>query len=166
MALFSPFAGRLSDKIEPRIVATLGMAVTTLSLGLFVLLDEHSSVKFIVANLILLGFGLALFSSPNTNAIMSSVEKRFYGLASGSVGTMRLLGMMISMGVVTLVFTLFIGKVQITTETSVVFIKSAKIAFIIFTILCLGGTWASLVRGNVLANMTKRDQSLGREPLS
>jgi len=42
-----------------------------------------------VGSLILLGFGFALFSSPNTNAIMSSVEKKFYGVASGTLGTMR-----------------------------------------------------------------------------
>jgi predicted MFS family arabinose efflux permease len=93
--LFSPLAGRLSDRVEPRIVATTGMSLTALGLVFFIFLDEHSASELMVAWLILLGFGFALFSSPNTNAIMGSVERRFYGLASGSVGTMRLLGMMI-----------------------------------------------------------------------
>jgi EmrB/QacA subfamily drug resistance transporter len=147
--IFSPVAGRLSDRIEPRIVASFGMAVTTLGLLLFSLLGPDSSLHFILINLILLGFGFALFSSPNTNAVMSSVEKRFYGLASGSLGTMRLLGMMISMGISTLVFAIFIGRVQISAEHYPAFVKSLRIAFILFSALCFGGTFASMVRGKL-----------------
>jgi len=112
-------------------------------------LTEKSTVTFLLVSLILLGFGFALFASPNTNAIMSSVEKRFYGLASGAMGTMRQLGMMISMGVATLVFAVLIGRVQITPEYYPAFMKSLKWAFSIFSILCLGGIFASLVRGKL-----------------
>ncbi len=107
MTIFSPFAGRLSDRIEPRVVASIGMTLTAIGLFFFTALQENSRLEFIIARLIVLGFGFAFFSSPNTNAIMGSVEKRFYGLASGSVGTMRLLGMMISMGIATLIFAVF-----------------------------------------------------------
>jgi len=102
-AVVSPFAGRLSDRIEPRIVASIGMTLTTLGLFLFTFIEDGTGLGFIVGCLMLLGLGFALFSSPNTNAIMGSVEKRFYGLASGSVGTMRQLGMMVSMGIATLI---------------------------------------------------------------
>ncbi len=155
MAIFSPFAGRLSDRIEPRIVASIGMTLTAIGLFLFTFLNKDSSLEFIIACLIILGFGFAFFSSPNTNAIMGSVEKRFYGLASGSVGTMRLLGMMISMGIATLIFTLYIGRVQITVEYYPVFIKSVKAAFFIFAVLCFGGIFASLVRGRLRAEVSK-----------
>jgi len=84
MALCSPFAGRLSDKIEPRIVASAGMALSTLGLFLLVFLTPNSSMGFIIGAQIVLGLGFALFSSPNTNAIMGSVERKFYGLADGS----------------------------------------------------------------------------------
>lgn len=154
MAVFSPLAGRLSDKIEPRIVASLGMALTSAGLLPFSFLKENSSLVFIVTNLIVLGFGFALFSSPNTNAIMSCVNKRFYGLASGSVGTMRLMGMMISMGIATLVFALYIGRVQITTEYYPTFVESVRVAFGIFFVLCICGVLASLARGNVRMKAT------------
>ena len=163
-AVFSPFAGRLSDRIEPRIIASIGMTLSFIGLFLFTFLNENSTLQFIVANLILLGFGFALFSSPNTNAIMSSVEKRFYGLASGSVGTMRLLGMMISMGIATLIFAIFIGRVQITIEYYPVFIKSVKVAFIIFSILCFGGIFASLVRGRLRTSVSKMPATRGEKP--
>ncbi|MFW6115399.1 MAG: MFS transporter [Thermodesulfobacteriota bacterium] len=148
-AVFSPLAGSISDRIEPRIVASVGMFVTFLGLGCFTLLDQETSLMFIVASLLVLGFGLALFASPNTNAIMGSVERRYYGIASGSVGTMRLLGMMISMGIATLIFAVVIGKVPISEEVFPSLIKSVRIAFLIFTILCMGGIAASLVRGKL-----------------
>lgn len=149
MAAFSPFAGRLSDKIEPRIVSSLGMGLTTLGLLFLAFLKQDSSIPFIVSVLTVLGLGFALFSSPNTNAIMGSVEKRLYGIASGTVGTMRLLGMVVSMGIATVIFAIFLGRVQITPSAYPLFMQAIKTAFIIFSFLCLAGTFASLVRGRL-----------------
>jgi EmrB/QacA subfamily drug resistance transporter len=102
-AIFSPMAGRLSDKTEPRTVASLGMTLTLIGLTLLFFLDADSSIKYIIACLVVLGFGFALFSSPNTNAIMSSVERRFFGVAGAMVSTMRQVGMMFSMGIVMMI---------------------------------------------------------------
>ncbi len=148
-AFFSPFTGRLSDRIEPRIVASIGMALTAGGLFLFIFLNEMTSLGFIIGSLILLGFGFALFSSPNTNAVMGSVENRYFGVASGTLGTMRTMGMVLSMGITILIFSIVIGKVRITPEYYPVFLKSTKIAFTFFTVLCLGGILASLARGKV-----------------
>ena len=148
-ALFSPFTGRLSDRIEPRIVASTGMALTAVGLFLLIFLDEKTTTPFIIASLILLGLGFALFSSPNTNAVMSSIEKRFYGVASGTLGTMRTTGMMFSMAMAMLIFTLYIGRTQITPPYYPLFIKSVKTAFLFFAIFCLAGIFASLSRGRV-----------------
>jgi EmrB/QacA subfamily drug resistance transporter len=148
-AFFSPFTGRLSDRIEPRIVASIGMALTAGGLFLFIFLNEMTSLGFIIASLILLGFGFALFSSPNTNAVMGSVEHRYFGVASGTLGTMRTMGMVLSMGITIMIFSIVIGKVRITPQYYPVFLKSTKIAFTFFTVLCLGGILASLARGKV-----------------
>jgi len=148
-AVFSPFAGRLSDRIEPRMVASTGMALTAVGLFLFIFLNERTATPFIIANLAFMGLGFALFSSPNTNAVMSSIEKKFYGVASGILGTMRTTGNMFSMGIVMLIFSLYIGRTQITPSHYPLFIKSVKSAFIIFTSLCLAGIFASLSRGRV-----------------
>ena len=149
MALLSPMAGRLSDRVEPRIVASLGMVLTSLGLFFFVFLEENSSLEGIICRLVLLGVGFALFSSPNTNAIMGSVDRKFYGIASGSVSTMRVLGMMISMGIATVLFAVFIGRVQITPEHHAALMHSVKTAFLVFSLLCFGGIFASMVRGNL-----------------
>jgi len=149
MATISPVAGRLSDRIEPRIVASVGMALTTIGLALLTLLNRDTGMIFILVSLVILGLGFALFSSPNTNAIMSSVEKKFYGVASGTVGTMRLIGQMLSMGIAMLLFAVYIGRVQITPEYYSPFVESVKTAFLIFAILCFGGIFASLARGRI-----------------
>lgn len=70
------------------------MAITALCLAGFSLLTPATPLTLIIANLALLGFGFAMFSSPNMSAIMGAVEKRHYGIASGAVATMRLIGQM------------------------------------------------------------------------
>ncbi len=148
-ASFSPFAGRLSDRIEPRIVASVGMALTGVGLFLLTALDGETTVGYIIASLVVLGFGFSLFSSPTITAVMSSVENRFYGVASGTLGTMRGMGMVFSMGITLLIFSIYLGKVQVTSEHYPVFLKSIKLAFTFFSVLCLGGIFASLARGKV-----------------
>ena len=149
MAVFSPIAGRLSDRLEPRLLTSAGMALTVVALSLFIFLNEETALAFIIGALMLLGFGVALFSSPNINAIMSSVEDRFYGVASATQATTRQVGMTFSMGIAMLLFAVYIGRVQITPEYYELFLSSVKVAFIIFACFCFGGIFASLVRGKV-----------------
>ena len=147
--LFSPAAGKLSDRVEPRILASAGMILTSAGLFLLVFLSPATPLWVIVAILILLGFGYALFSSPNMNAIMGSVERQFYGVASGMLATMRLIGQMLSMGIATLLFALFLGPVEITPELYPLFATSARAAFVVFAVLCVIGVFASLARGDI-----------------
>ena len=149
MAAFSPVAGRLSDRIEPRVVASAGMSFTTAGLLLLSFLNVATAVEYIVASLIVIGFGFALFSSPNVNAVMSSVEKKFYGVASATLGTMRLTGQMLSMGIATLIVAVYLGNVQITPVYYPVFLKSMNAAFLVFAGFCFLGIFASLARGKV-----------------
>lgn len=151
MALLSPLAGTLSDRIEPRIVASWGMGLTALGLAVFAFLSASTPVWLIVLNLMLLGTGFALFSSPNSNAIMGSVEKKFYGVASSTMGTMRLIGQSVSMAIATLIIDLHIGSAQLSPAIAGLIVTSVKMSFAIFAVTCLGGVFASLARGNVNA---------------
>lgn len=151
-AIFSPLAGRLSDKVEPRTLASLGMAVICVGLLMLTVVSMTTPITYIVACLVLLGFGFALFSSPNTNAIMSSVGRNDYGFAGATVSAMRQIGMMFSMAVVTVTMTLFIGSSEIIPANADRFIVSCRYAFAIFALMCFGGIFASLARGNVQRN--------------
>lgn len=148
-AIVAPLAGRLSDRIEPRIIASVGMALTAIGVAIFGFLNEKTPLELIIGNLVLVGFGQALFSSPNTNAIMSSAPKTAYGVTSAIVATMRQIGFVLGMGVAMLMLALYIGRIQITPEYYLLFQESARASFIILAILCFCGIFVSLARGKV-----------------
>jgi EmrB/QacA subfamily drug resistance transporter len=149
MVICSPIAGNLSDRVEPRIISSIGMSLTTIGLVMLIFLGSQTNLALIITSLFVLGLGFGFFSSPNMNAVMSSVERKYYGVASGTVGTMRLVGQAFSLGLVLLLFSIIIGKVQITPSTYSLFLKATKISFIIFAALCFTGIFASIARGNL-----------------
>jgi EmrB/QacA subfamily drug resistance transporter len=149
MTIVSLFSGRLSDKIESRIIASVGMALTVVGLAMLIVLNENTSIQYVVICLVILGTGFGLFASPNTNSIMSSVENRYYGVASAMMGTMRLTGQMFSMGIATLVISVLIGRVQLKLEYHTQLILCIKTVIIINVFLCTLGVFASLARGKM-----------------
>jgi MFS family permease len=149
MAIVSPLAGRLSDKIEPRKLASLGMFLNSAGLFLLAFVNENSSEQLIVMILLLMGLGFGIFSSPNMNTIMSSVEKKQLGIASGTAATMRIIGQMVSMTIVMLIFSFMFNGAKISRVANDRFISSAQLAFLIFSAMCLIGVWFSYVRGNL-----------------
>ncbi len=149
MAIFSPLAGRLSDKTEPRYASSAGMTLLTIGLIVFIFLDKETSFTLIVITLAVLGLGFALFSSPNVNAVMSSVEKKNYGVASSTLASMRMIGQMFSMGIVIVIFSIFIGSAKISPANQDAFLTSSRTAFILFSVFCFIGIFASLSRGKI-----------------
>lgn len=149
MTLLSPWAGRLSDRIQSRIVASIGMGATVVGLLLLSFLQQNSPLWYVILCLVCNGIGFGLFSSPNTNAVMGSIAKQYYGVASATVGTMRLTGQMLSMGIAMLVLAIFVGPVAITPEYFPEFMDSCRTTFLIFAAFCIVGVFVSLKRGNV-----------------
>jgi EmrB/QacA subfamily drug resistance transporter len=147
MTVFSPWAGRLSDKIDPRIISSAGMAVSSVGLLFLAFISSETTLLNLILTLMLLGLGFALFSSPNSNSIMSSVERKHLGIASGSLGTMRMIGQMLSMGFAMMLFAYFIGQSKIESTNLPQLLNAIQIAFIIFAFLCFIGVFASLARG-------------------
>lgn len=158
MAAISPAAGRLSDRVDARVLASAGMACTSAGLISLCFLNDGSSLGLLIVQLAFIGFGFALFSSPNTSAVMGSVEKRHYAVASSTLSTMRLVGQALSMGVTTLLFAVLIGGQAITPAVYPAFLASTRAAFAIFAVLCVGGVFASLARG-------RRGEERGARPV-
>ena len=148
-AIFSPAAGRLSDRYEPRIISSIGMSLTAIGLAGLIFIASNTPLYYVVVCLAVLGIGFALFSSPNVNAIMSSVDNKFYGIASAMQATMRLVGQMLSMGIAMLVFAWIIGDENITNENNTLLIISSRLIFSILTVTCIFGIFASFARGRV-----------------
>lgn len=139
-------SGRLSDRISASLLATIGMAIVALGLLLLVFITGTTSFYFLVFILALLGLGFGFFSSPNVNVIMSSVEQKFYSMASATTGTMRLTGQAFSMGIAMMAISLVIGNVKLSPDLSLELLKSMKITFAICTLLCFAGVYTSSVR--------------------
>jgi EmrB/QacA subfamily drug resistance transporter len=144
--VISFYAGRLSDRLNPATLATAGMGIIVAGLTGLIFVTPCSSMVFIVLLLFLLGFGFGLFSSPNSNVIMSSVDKKYYGQASATMGTMRLTGQAFSMGIATMAISMSMGNKVITPNLHDDFMKSFHITFVIFAALCIVGTYTSSFR--------------------
>jgi len=162
-ALFSPAAGRLSDKVEPRLVASFGMVLCVIGLVMFSFLDTNTELNYITAGLIVLGTGFALFSAPNTNAVMTSVAKKHLGVASATLATMRLTGQVLSIGTAMTLFAIYVGHTQILPDSYPEFLVSVKTAFSFFAALCLLGVFTSLKRGKLRPGR-KSDYKLVTDP--
>jgi MFS family permease len=150
MALLSTPAGKLSDKYNPGVLASIGMAITSAGLIMLCFLSAEASVVFVITVLVIMGLGFSLFSSPNSNAIMSSVEDRQLGNASGMLGTMRNVGQTFSMAIALMLLALFMGQAKITQSNYPQLLAAMKIGFIIFSVLCIAGIFASLARNKSL----------------
>lgn len=147
--IVSPVAGHFSDVIEPRIIASVGMGCTTVGLlMLLVTLPDHP-ILFVIGGLAVLGLGYGLFSSPNTNAIMSSVGPGDLGMASGMVATMRSIGQLVSLAIAMMVFSLIIGSTQITPAVYGELERSTTVILGVFIVLGVFGTVASYARGRM-----------------
>lgn len=147
MALFASVAGRLSDKYDSRILSSLGMGIIVFGLIFLTFLNAETGNFYIILSLVVLGSGFGIFSSPNTNSVMGSVENKYLGVASATVSTMRVTGQMMSMGIATLIIHIFIGEAKIVSGNIPSFIESIKVIFIVFSVLCAFGVFASLARG-------------------
>ena len=82
---------------------------------------------------------------------MGSVEKRSLGSANGVVATMRIFGQMTSMILVTLVFALFVGAVEIQPSNYEALGNAIRMTFSIAACLCLPGLYFSVARGRRFA---------------
>jgi len=144
--VLSPLAGRLADRISASKVATFGMALCAAGLAVAATLQAGSSMPLIYVILVLLGTGFAFFSSPNVSVIMGSVAPRYLGIASGLSSSMRTLGMMNSMIVITIIFSMFMRGEPVTPQTQPQFLVSMHYSLLVFSGLCLLGIGCSLGR--------------------
>ena len=148
-ALLSPLAGRLVDRVRPHLLTLIGMSSATLGMLLFAFITIDTNLLIILIGLFLIGFGWAFFISTNMNDAIGSVDRKYYGTASGTIATVRQIGMMFSIAVTMFIFSLFMGRVQVTPEYYGLFLKSVKIAFLVLTILCFTGLLTLVFRGKI-----------------
>ena len=146
MMIVAPVSGWLSDKVGPRLPASLGMALLAGGIYLVSRLGSAPSESEIISRLMLAGVGLGLFSSANGSAIMGAVPIDRQGVANGVVSTARQLGMMLGVAATTAIFKArhplyeALGGARATTA-------AAGDAFLVVAAIVLLGVLTSLVRG-------------------
>ena len=145
MAVIAPNAGKLSDRIHPQKLAALGMGITSVSLLILVFLTGDTPVYVVVLSMLLEGVGMGLFSSPNMNAIMSSVPPGDAPTASASQATMRTIGQTMSLGLLTLVFAWIMGNLEISVRYAGLIVGSSQIVCLVCTVFCVVAVFVSLV---------------------
>ncbi len=147
--MFTFVAGRVSDRREPRVVASVGMGITVIGLLLLSFISLETRLSYIVAVLALVGFGFALFAAPNANAVMAAVNPKFFGVASGTLISTGTVGQLISMGITSLVFAICLGHVNIDSVQPAPLLSTLKLLFVVFSFVSLAGFFVSLSRGKV-----------------
>ena len=145
MAIIAPNAGKLSDRIHPQKLAAIGMGIATITLTILIFLDANTPLYLIVIAMILQGIGMGLFTTPNTNAIMSSVPPNETPNASAAQSAMRTMGQTISMGLLTLVFAWIMGDLILSSQYANLIVQCSQLICLICTILCIIAIFASLV---------------------
>ena len=145
MAIIAPNSGKLSDRIHPQKLAAIGMAIATVALLILTFLTKETPVYVVVVAMILQGVGMGLFSSPNMNAIMSSVPPKDAPTASASQATMRTIGQTMSLGMLTLIFAWVMGSLPLSTEYAGLIVQSSQVICGICTVACVVSIFASLV---------------------
>lgn len=155
MAALSSTAGRASDRVGSRWLASGGMAVIAVGLLLLSRLPAKPSIPALTVSLVVIGLGMAAFSSPNTSAVMGAAPRDRLGVASGTIGTMRFLGQALSIAILGSLATsrlgaagqavLFSGHAQ-SPQAAVSFVDGYRLAMLVGAGIAAAGALASLTR--------------------
>ena len=145
MALMAPNSGKLSDKIHPQKLAALGIGIAAIALAILTFLTGDTPLYIVVLAMVLQGIGMGLFSSPNMNAIMSSVPPKDAPTASASQATMRTIGQTMSLGLLTLVFAWVMGNLELAPQYATMIVQASQTICLICTVACVLAVFASLV---------------------
>ena len=95
-SIVAPFSGRWSDRVGPRVPATVGAIIQAGAVLWLAFLHTGSGLWEVVVPLGIMGFGGGMFWSPNTSAAMGSAPPGQLGVASATLTTMRNVGFLMS----------------------------------------------------------------------
>jgi EmrB/QacA subfamily drug resistance transporter len=146
MVLVSPFAGRLSDKINPENVSTIGMVLTTIGVALMTLINLENALYLGVLSLIIFGAGIGLFYASNTKVVISAVDKKYFGVAGATLSNFRSMGQIFGMGIVMLIISTILGNVQIMPSNYPELIISLRISLVAIAVLSAIGIFTSIFK--------------------
>ena len=149
MAILAPIAGRLSDRFEPRIIATGGCLIMASAFGMLDLITDHTSLYYIAGCLMTLGFGFGLFTTPNNNAALSAIDRERLGIATALLNLSRVVGNMTGIAMVMILVSLIIGHAELKPQQYPALLTTIRWALALSCIYALSGAYFSFTRGNI-----------------
>lgn len=142
MCLLSPLMGSLSDRVGCTRLCCIGMSVITLGMAAVGACVFFRQFWPLLPALAATGVGSAFFGAPNNSAIMGSVNREQYGIASAMLGAARLVGQSLSMALAGVVLTIKWPGLAPRDLLALDII----IAFAVMTVLTAIGIFASALR--------------------
>lgn len=146
MSVVSPVSGWLSDRTNSFFLSSIGIGIASLSILLLGFLTPQSGFLDVAFRLSLLGLGMGLFQAPNNSIIMGSLPKEQLGIAAGTLGTMRNMGMVIGVAISGAVFS---SRFAFYSGTDGSFLPAFRDTYIVAAVICGIAVVVSLVRSNV-----------------
>ncbi len=159
--IVAPLSGILADRCDSRHISSAGTLIMAVGLFMMSFLTKDTSTIYVIVSMIIIGIGFGMFQTPNNSAIMGSVPKENRGIASGTLATMRNVGMVIGIAVSGALFSASQNKALVSyaaqgTAGSILkekaFIHAMSFTFIAAVIVALIAMLASLVKGKQINN--------------
>ena len=154
----APISGSASDRVDSRYISSVGALILACGLYMLSFLKADTSNLYIIISMIVSGAGFGMFQTPNNSAIMGSVPLKNRGTASGTLATMRNIGMVLGVAVSGALFshaqskaeTLFSAQGQTgALLTSNAFIYALHLTALVAVAVALAAMVASFVKGRV-----------------
>lgn len=150
----APVSGHMTDRIGPRVPATLGVlsSLASVLVGLLFRPDSHWAVPALM--LAFSGAGTALFNSANQTAVIGSVPQNHRGFATGMVHTAFELGHMLGVSVggvlLTVAYHYYSGIPDATpgANNPEAFVASMNVSYLSAAACCVIALGTSLMRGS------------------
>ena len=138
MVFAAPYAGRLSDRHDPRIISAMSMVIILGSLIIFALL-EYVPFYMIILGVVLQGIGHGLFSSPNNRYVLTSVEVEDLADASSFLSTVKEMGKLFSTTIFNVICVAFVGQMEVSRNVPGLIMSSRCMMFvcIIMALSCI-----------------------------
>lgn len=148
VALVAPMSGSLSDRIGSRALSSAGLTISSVGLLLMSRLGAETGALQVIASLIVVGLGSAIFQSPNSSALIGSVPADARGVAAGMLATMRNLGMVTGVAVSGAVYASRSIHYAARLGGAEASPHAFRDAFLVAAAICALGILTSAIRGN------------------
>ena len=148
VVLVAPLSGSMSDKIGSRALGSIGLGIASIGLLMCSMLGAHPTRAHVIAALAVVGFGTAVFQSPNSSSIMGSVSKSMLGVAAGMMATMRNLGMITGVALSGAIYTSRLNIYSHMTSSLAASVHAYRDAFTVAAAVCALGILTSAAKGS------------------